>query len=236
MSEHHATNEIPDLDGNYDIYGIVHKGLRRAQCELLARLGRADFSDDAATTQLLGDLRALLALAAAHVEHEDHHIHSALHARGAVSTDKLDDQHDHHRAAFIDLERMIAAVEVAPAMRRGAPGRRLYIAFALYVGHDLEHMHEEETVTAPILWSLFTQQELLEIEMRIIGSLPPEKNMAFMRIMIPAISPQERAMMLGGMKQSAPVEVFNAVMQFAAKPNLSSDEFADLERRLARAA
>ena len=55
--------------------------------------------------------------------------------------------------------------------------------------------------------------------MRIIGSLPPEKNMAFMRIAVPAISPQERAMMLGGMEAIGTGRVFNAVMRSAAKPN-----------------
>jgi hypothetical protein len=38
--------------------------------------------------------------------------------------------------------------------------------------------------------------------------------------------------MLGGMKQQAPREAFDAVIEFAARPNLSAAEFADLARRL----
>ncbi|MCX8568078.1 MULTISPECIES: hemerythrin domain-containing protein [Hyphomicrobiales] len=221
---------IPDLQGRYDIYGPIHKGLRRAQCDLLGRLGSADFSSP--QTALLSDLRGLLMLAASHVQHEDRHIHNALKERGAISVERLDDQHDDHRKTFAELEALATTIEKAPANERQALGRRLYLAFTAYVAHDLEHMFEEETVAAPQLLALFSDAELMEIETRIVGSLPPEKSMAFMQIMIPAVRPDERAAMLAGMRQQAPKEAFDAVIEFAARPKLSAPEFADLARRL----
>lgn len=232
MSHANHPTEVADLNGRYDLYGPVHKGLRKAQCEVLVRLGNADFDDVRATAELLSDLRGLLALAAAHVEHEDAHIHSALRARGYVSLGRLDHQHDDHRAAFAELESLMAAIEAAGGDKRSALGRRLYLAFGTYVAHDFEHMHEEETVAAPQLWSLFSDAELMAIEMRIVGSLPPDEAMAFMRMMIPAVQPAERAAMLAGMKQQAPREAFDAVIEFAARRNLSAVEFADLASRL----
>lgn len=236
MTHSHHFADVPGLEGRYDVYGPIHKGLRKAQCDLLGRLGNTDFTDEVGTTKVLSDLRALLGLAAAHVEHEDAHIHQALRSRGAVSTQRLDDQHQDHRDAFVELERLMSRIEEAPAAQRPAFGRQLYLAFAVYVSHDLEHMHEEETVTAPALWSLFSDAELMGIEMAIIGSLSPEKNMAFMRVMIPAINPEERAALLGGMKKGAPPEAFDAVIEFAARPKLTAEEFADLARRLDLAA
>lgn len=232
MTHTHHLSEIMDLKGRYDLYGPIHKGLRKAQCDLLVRLGNIDFNDARATADLLSDMRGLLALAAAHLEHEDGQIHDALRARGAASVDRLDHQHDDHRATFARLEALVADIEAAKADERTALGRQLYLAFGIYIAHDLEHMHEEETVAAPQLWSLFSDAELMAIESRIVGSLPPEKAMAFMRLMIPAANPGERAAMLGGMKQQAPREAFDAVIEFAARPNLSAAEFADLARRL----
>ena len=232
MNHAHHPTEAVDLNGRYDLYGPIHKGLRKAQCDLLVRLRNTDFADSGATAQLLSDLRGLQTLAAAHLEHEDAHIHSALRARGVVSTDRLDHQHDDHRGTFAELEALVAAIEAAKPHERSVLGRRLYLAFATYIAHDIEHMHEEETVAAPQLWLLFSDAELMAIENRIVGSLSPEKAMAFMRLMIPAIQPAERAAMLGGMKQQAPREAFDAVIEFAARPNLSAEEFADLARRL----
>lgn len=74
------------------------------------------------------------------------------------------------------------------------------------------------------------------VRLRSAGANHPEKNMAFMRMMIPAMSPFERAALLGAMQKGAPPEVFHAVMEFAARPTLSEAEFNDLAGRLKRAA
>lgn len=224
--------DIIDLGGRYDFYGPIHKGLRKAQCDLLVRLGRADFGDDRVTAELLADMRELLVLAAAHIEHENRHVHDALRSHVADCVARLDRQHDDHQAMFAEIERGIARVEAAEAAARPALGRRLYLAFSGYVARDLAHMLEEETVAAPRLWSQFSDAELLAIEGRIVGSLSPEKAMAFMRLMAPAANPAERAAMLAGMRQQAPHEAFDAVIEFAVRPNLSQAEFAELAARL----
>lgn len=224
---------IPALDGRYDIYGNIHKGLRRTQSLLLARLGANDFGDAVTTEKLLADLRRLLAMAAAHVKHEDTEIHAALNGRG-IATDLIDEQHEDHHAAFRILEDRIAAVEAASD--RTEAGRALYLAFAAYIADDFAHMHEEETVTAPLLWQHFTDEELLAIEMRIVSSLPPEENMAFTRMMLPAMNPAQRAMLVGGMRQGLPPEVFNAVVEFAIRPSLTEADFQALRLSVGLAA
>ncbi len=235
MSHEFSLTSIPGLNGRYDIYGAVHKGLRKAGCDLLGRLGTADFHNVEETGFLIADLRHYLMLAASHVSHEDDHIHEALAAKG-LSTTTLDEQHDDHRTAFRELEELVVAWENAWPLDKPACGRKLYLAFAAYIADDFAHMHEEETVTGPLLWRNFTDDEMLGIEMRIIASLPPEKSMAFMRIMIPAINPAERAALLGTMKKDAPPEVFQAVIDFAVRPALSVSDFAQLAGALQLAA
>lgn len=232
MTQAHDHATIVDLDGRYDFYGPIHKGLRKAQSDLLVRLGAADFGDARAVADLLADMREFLALAAAHIEHEHDHVHDALRAHGADCVDRLDHQHEAHRAAFAEVEVLIERIQAGGAPARAVLGRRLYLAFSAYVARDLEHMLEEETMAAPQLWSLFSDTELMTIEGRIVGSLSPEDAMAFMRLMIPAANPVERAAMLAGMRQQAPREAFDAVLEFAARPNLSPAEFADLASRL----
>lgn len=233
MTHADLLNRIPALDGRYDLYGNVHKGLRRAQCLLLSRLGANDFGDAATTEKLIADLRRLLAMAAAHVRHEDTEIHAALNRLG-IATDLLDEQHEDHHAAFRILEEKIAAVEAASD--RAEAGRALYLAFAAYVADDFAHMHEEETVTAPLLWQHFSDEELLAIEMRIVSALPPEENMAFTRMMLPAMNPAQRSAMVGGMREGLPPEVFAAVVEFAVRPSLTEADFQALSSSVGLAA
>lgn len=235
MTHDISLTDIPDLDGRYDLYGAVHKGLRKAGCDMLCRLGSTDFEDTDEAEAALSALRGVLMLAAAHVVHEDDNIHGLLRQRGGA-TEIVDHQHDDHRQAFEQLETLARAVEDAQPTLRRAAGRRLYLGFAAYLAEDLAHMHEEETRTAPQLWRNFSDDELLGIEMRIVASMPPEKNMAFMRMMIPAMNPVERAALLGAMRKGAPPEIFNAIIEFAVRPALSEKAFGDLAARLRLAA
>jgi len=209
----------------HDIYGPIHKGLRRAHAELMGRLGWADWRADQAP--LLADLREHLRLGAKHLAHEEAHIHPALDARAPQAAARLDHQHGHHRARFAEVEHRLRVVEAG-----GGPeaGRALYLEFAQLVSEDLAHMHEEETTTWPRLCALFTDEELIGMEMAIISSLTPEDTIAFMRIMIPAMNRDERAGMLGGMKAGAPPEAFAAVFEHAVRATLGANDLEDLER------
>ena len=222
----------PDLNGRWDIYGAVHKGLRMAQLELLMRIGSADLGDSETARSIISDMRMIMMLGASHLKHENDHIHRAIEHKQPAAVDRLEDQHDSHERDFSEIEFLLQEIEKADGAARKVLGRRLYLGFSAFIAHDLEHMHEEETIANPMLHAMFTDHELETIEMDIIARLPPEKVIAYMRLMIPASNPDERASLLGGVKASAPPEAFRAVIDLAARPTLSDRDFADLSRRL----
>lgn len=230
---HHISPiQTPDLNGRWDIYGAIHKGLRMAQLQLLMRIGSADFGDEITAKSIISEMRTIMALGASHLKHENDHIHRAMKKKQPSEVDRLEDQHDSHERDFAALEDVLQAIETADGPTRKTLARRLYLGFTAFIAHDLEHMHEEETIANPMLHAMFSDHELEQIEMDIIAQLPPEKVIAYMRLMIPASNPDERASLLGGVKASAPPEAFNAVIDLAARPTLDVREFADLARRL----
>ncbi|PZQ65069.1 MAG: hypothetical protein DI570_02910 [Phenylobacterium zucineum] len=213
--------------GRWDIYGPIHKGLRLAHGELLRRLGRADF-DAGVEAGLLADLRTHLELASKHLAHEEGVIHPALEARTPGATGRLDADHAHHQARFAMLEGAVRAVEHAAAAARPALGRALYIAFSAFVAEDLTHMAREETETWPQLCAVLSDEEIAGLEMTIISSLSEADNIAFMRMMLPAMNPAERTALLTAMKSGAPPEAYAAVIDLAARPALPPEDFAHL--------
>ena len=213
------------LAQRYDIYRAVHKGLRLAHGRMLTRLGQADFTDAAEARALLAELDQHLAYAASHLDHEEEHIHPALERRVPGATAGLEEQHRHHKARFADLARLIEAVHAADGPARAHLAHDLYLGFAIFVGEDFAHMNEEETVTRGQLCALFADDEQAAIEGGIIASLSPEENMAFMRMMLPAMAPAERLALMAGMKQGAPREVLEAVIEHAARPSLAPRDF-----------
>lgn len=214
-----ATLAPATTQGRYDLYGPIHKGMRRAHGIMLARLGAADYADGVG--DLLADLRAHLALAEIHLMDEETFIHEALRVRAPAGPDRLEEQHADHRASFAMIEVAIRAVEGAPSAAEAiASGRQLYLSFSRFVAEDLEHMAEEECETWPLLCSLFTDAELQQLEMAIVGNLDPATNLAFLRQVIPATNHDERAAMLGGMKAGMPPEAYAAVVEQAVLPGL----------------
>ncbi|MGZ6040197.1 MAG: hemerythrin domain-containing protein, partial [Phenylobacterium sp.] len=148
----------------HDFYGPVHKGLRLAQSLMLARLGACDGQDPEALGALLGDLVGLLYIAEHHLENEDKWVHTALEARAPGSTVRLAQSHQRHRQSFEELEALIGQAETARPAARPALLKQLYLAYSLFMAEDFAHMAEEEQLMLPILQSLFTDEELADIE------------------------------------------------------------------------
>jgi hypothetical protein len=229
---------FPKVAATHDLYGPVHKGLRLAHCRLLIRLGAVDAGDRGAVATVLADLRAQMILSAAHLDHEEREIHTALEARAPGAARDLHADHAHHRAGFVTIEMAIAGVEATEPARRAAALHDLYLAFARFVADDFAHMAQEEQAVLPVLQDLFTDAELAAIEARILAGLTPDRIIAFAQMMIPAGSPAERLALMTRLREGigAPPEAFAGLLNFGAKPALPTVEWEALVRDLGMAA
>jgi hypothetical protein len=220
----------------YNLYSTIHKGLRRAQGQLMIRLGAVDPLSEADVAGLIKDLRLMVSMGRQHLKHEDAHIHTVVEQRSAGATKRLAEDHDDHERDFQELEAMLSQIEAAPLELRSPMLRALYLRYTKFQAHDFEHMIEEETETLSLLHRLFRDDELATIEGNIVGSVAPDMMMEFIRIMIPAMNPAERLEMLGGMKAAMPVPVFAAIVDMGVKPVLTPADWQALEQALAKAA
>jgi hypothetical protein len=226
----------PRRPAAFDLYGPIHKGLRLALTGLLVRLGAQDWTEPESTAALLDALRAQLEISAAHLRHEEEHIHRLLDARlpeGAVRPRR---QHAAHEASFGDLALMIETIAAAPGTARPTLGRRLHLRFSTFVAEDLEHMAEEEQAVQPMLQALLTDQEMQAIEAGILAAIPPARAQAFLRLMLPAMSRPERAAFLAGARAKAPDDTAVAMIEGSAMSSLDAADWHDLQKRLALAA
>jgi iron-sulfur cluster repair protein YtfE (RIC family) len=221
------------IDQREDMYYAVHKGIRLANARMLIRLGRADAADAASVASALASLREHLVMGLSHLTHENAQIHTAIEERCPGASEHAADDHAHHEQAFADLEALARAVERAREADRAMALRRLYQRFALFVAEDLEHMHEEETQIMPLLMTHFTAEERAGIEHRIVSNIPFEKNVLFMRCMIPALPMSDRKAMIGGMRAAMPAEVFDGLMTAVLGTPWMMDDYSAFDRLVA---
>jgi hypothetical protein len=221
-----------DTAERFNIYTQIHKGLRAFMSEVLVAVGRADPNDLSEVDSTLESVRALLAFAQVHLEHEEHFIHPALEARRPGSSADTHNDHAGHLQAFEALHAAVRAVEWNPPSQRAQALLRLYRQLALFVAENFEHMHVEETQNHAVLTSCYSEDEMLALNQRLVAAVKPADMATALRWMVPASHAGERAAQLCRMQRAAPRLVFAGVLGIIA-PHLNDRDRAKLNAALA---
>ena len=182
-----------------DLYAPIHKGLRHALSTCLLELGQMDPNDPVDAARALAQLREVLSFLEDHLSIEERFVHAALDrvAAGGEGSAVSHAREDHagHEREFAALRALIADLERAEPLARRARAHALYVAFSRFAGENLVHMAYEETALNPALWAAFSDQELLALRQAILAAEPPASLERTVRWMLPALDPQQRAML-----------------------------------------
>jgi hemerythrin-like domain-containing protein len=202
----------------YDLYVAPHKMLRMFMSDTQLRVGALDTEDAARAQPALDQLRDLLAMLHHHLEIEDTFVLSALEVRRPGAGQANSREHRDHERAIAELGDL--ATQVERAIAAAAPERvflahRLYLALGRFVADNLEHMDVEETHMNPVLWALFSDEELRQIQADILGWLTPAQKAVSVRWMIPSLSPAERATWASDARRAMPDAAFAQLIAYA---------------------
>ena len=220
------------MNQRFNMYALIHKALRAAMGDTLAALGRMDPLDEADTTRVLADVRALLTLMRGHLEHENAFIHPALEARQAGASSHTAHDHVQHEAALAALQAQLRRVAAAQGAARVEAQQQLYMSLAGFVAENLEHMQVEEAENMQALWNAYTDAELIAIHDALVASIPPEEMSQVLRWLMPAVTPYERALLLGDLQHKAPAPVFSQILD-QVRPLLTPREWDKLMHAIA---
>ena len=210
MSHPRLASSLPEAN-RHNFYHVIHKALRLGHCHILAALGAHDFTREVESRELMRRLRELIGFGRVYLEAETRYIHAALERRKPGASIRAAAHHRGNRQSFAEIESLMRAVEVAIASRRPLAGEALYRRYALFAATDMEHMHEEETELLATLHANFTDDELIEIEDRIIGTIAHSQMTTYVALMASALNHAERARMLAKLKLAMPDMAFSEV-------------------------
>jgi hypothetical protein len=230
MSHHTAHLVNPAADAvtaplelvGIDLYRDVHKGIRDGLFALCTQAGRVDPADDHQIGLIAAETSWMFELLDAHAEHEDAIIGPALRNLDESLDDLVRQEHaalDAAMQTIRDLQRDIDA----PRNGRAVRVRRWYLALASFTGAYLAHEATEELQVSPVLITGLGTEGVRELEGAIVGSITPDHFAGYLRLILPATNPCERAELLGGIRQAAPPEVFAATMHIANEVLVPAD-------------
>jgi hypothetical protein len=108
---------------------------------------------------------------------------------------------------------------------------RLHLDLASFTSAYLAHQDVEERVIMPALEIAVGVETVVGIHQAILGAIPPDEMARSLALMLPAMNLDDRAGLLGGMREGAPPEVFEGVWTLAGSVLTTEDRTA-LARRL----
>jgi hypothetical protein len=226
-AQHTAALAAAAAPQRLDLYAPIHKALRHLMMDTLLRVGRLDVADPDELNATLGQLDELLSFCAAHVAHENDFVHAAMEARRPGAAARTADDHGEHLDAIEALRVEAEGLRAAPADAAAISALRLYRHLALFVAENFQHMHVEETANNAALWAHYRDDELVALHERLLASIPPAEHLRTARWMVPALTPQERAGLLGGMRAELPAPAFAAVVD-TVRPHLDATAWRKL--------
>lgn len=217
----------------YNMYRLIHKGVRVLTSETLVAVGRMDSDDPAEVTETCRRVRSMLDFCHHHMDNEDRYVHPVMEARAVGSTATVSGDHAHHLESIESLRKACDRLEAAAPAERAEAAHALYLELAVFVGENLVHMNMEESEHNTILWRCYSDIELIAVERGIVGSMPREAMAETLRWMVPSASPGERAAFLCGLRNALPPPVFEDILDIVT-PHLGAVDRAKLDTALGR--
>lgn len=210
-----------------DVYRNIHKGLRVMLFDLVQQSGRTDFTDAAELGALRTSVRDIFELLESHAHNEDQFIMPLVRDAAPELAKEFAAAHEDQEAL---LPGLLAALESIDPNHADAEhqGHAFVMRLSRVAGELLVHMADEELELNPALWAKKSDTEIGEAEHQLVGSIPPEKMTRYLRWMLPAMNPNERA----GFLAMLPPPVFGFVRE-VARQVLTPAEDAKLEMALA---
>lgn len=213
------------------LYTTIHKALRANMSEVLTSLGQMDCNDDQHCQEVMDDLQQLLHVLHGHVETENTIVHPAIEARNPGALAGILAEHADHLLVIEKLQRHTQTLLTLSGRERAAFGLFLYRELSRFVAENLEHMLDEENQNQQLLWSSYSDEELLAIHKTILASIPPEKMAVIAPWLISSTNADERLAMFMGMRATAPAHVLEGNLKLA-RSSLSSRDWSKLSSAL----
>ncbi len=210
------------MTGKEDLFTPVHKGLRAMIYGLSTRLQTNDFADVAGTRVLAADLEnnfataqsvgCILCALAYHAEGEEGVIFPASAGFAKELVNRLIQEHHEFTRREVEIGRTARhSLELSSPEERIAAGVRInQMANELFAAY-ITHLNREETELVPLLQANITDAEQGAMRGKIIGMFPPDRLMALLNWMLPAMNVNELSDLLGAVKKGAPPQFMKAV-------------------------
>jgi iron-sulfur cluster repair protein YtfE (RIC family) len=217
----------------FDVYGSVHKGLRYLMTELMYELGRVDASNESELTSLGKKLQYLCDILIVHAAGEEEFIFPHLEREDKTIYTKLKQAHDKFDEQIEFLREEFKKITGSNIKDIDKVKKMLKFTkqYNTFLSQYFSHLQDEELEANPILWKILSDEELMDILMKMSSKPTPELRLYFLPYLLKATNYSERVGVLMGMKKGMSKTIFSGILS-VAKASLEVSDWQKLEQTL----
>jgi len=209
--------------------------------ELGKELQTTDFTDEHATNVMVSRLKEDLASASSacvicllhqHAGLEDDYVFPDVRKFEPKIVDTLLEEHREVVRRIADLWKIADELKaLSDRDERIEMGDKLNRTANDLFSYYLTHLNSEESTLVPAMWKHFTDEQIIAMQRRVIGSLTAERAAQWNSWLFPSLNINELTGMFMGLKKSAPPPVLQNMTRIAEK-TLSEDRWAAVKAKV----
>jgi len=219
----------------YNVFYLIHKGLRAMLYDTATTLQQTDFVDISAATPALAKVNDVLFAFEHHAHHEDSFILPAVEAYEPEIAASFESEHQEDYRLTGRLRNLLIIYENSfLPEERTVCGSAITKSFTEFLTLNLQHMAKEEMLLNHALWRLYTDEQIKAIQQQLMATITPAELQAASRWMMRAISTADAIDWLKSVRRSSPETAFDNLMKIAAE-ELGEARFATVQEGLEEA-
>lgn len=202
----------------YNSFNQIHKALRALLYDTALHLQQTWFADANAAEPALQKIEIVLNSFDSHAHHEDHFILPAVELYNKELVDEFEKEHVTDLALSNRLRHLLNiyryAVSGEEKLEAGSAISKAFVEFMVF---NLQHMAKEEILINQVLWEHYTDQQIMDIQQKLVATIPPQELAVASKWMFRGINDMEAVYWLMGVRATAPPVVFQSLVQTGEK-------------------
>lgn len=208
-----------------------HKYVSFALNDLERQIAKTDFRALKEVEKVKTEFEAVVQMLKGHARYENDSLHALLRKKQSALYEHTEADHQQYDEILGDLSLRLKEILAEQSDdERVEAGYQFYLWYRKFVGENLIHLHEEETIILPELQRLYTDKELKTVEADTYRRMTSEQMIDMMQILFPHMNPDDKEVFLIDIKESQP-EKFVEAWQ-GIQPHLSTEEREILIQKL----
>jgi hemerythrin-like domain-containing protein len=229
----YACRDVGQLQGQIDLYADAHKGQRLRFSMISKAAGTLEINNQESLTSLENEIISFREHMFLHASHEEKFVHPMLSEKVPGGANKLNGDHRIMHQQFDEIVACLEELKKKPTdfEKLQDLAQEFYLAWSRFTSFYLSHIDYEEEYAMPTLRKLCTYDELSGARGKILGSQEPKSMMYSLEMILPALSPTERFLVLSQGLKTAPPEAFQSAIRIAEHV-LSPEDWLSLKKML----